>query len=444
LSSQPILQDAPILRDVDEEHTHWPTLVAGTLALSADGFDLAILPFLLPYIQTAFHVSLATASVLLLATTATRWFGALLFGALASCYGRKPILIAAVATIGTFTMLCGLAPTFEWLLFFRLFFGMGVGGVYAAAGALIREGAGRRGGLCSGIMIVGWFGGSALAPLFFYAFLPQYGWRGVFLSEGVVLALIPYLVFGLRESRIWLASRAAAARSTAAQSVDLHAIADRPFWRLFTPGFLGTTLMLVCLEYGNFFSSSSGGLLPTFLKGAHLGVGEIATIGAMSSFAAMPGSLVGGWLCDYLGRKKTFVILFSVIWIPVAVTILNPTFVTAVIGWTVFGFANGALGGSLAVFETEQYPTDLRSPGYGFAHNLGALGGAFGAIIAAALAAYIGLGFALIVMTLFGVCLGMIAMIFARETVGRSLLTGEVLASPAEAGAVGRREGAMG
>jgi MFS transporter, SHS family, lactate transporter len=443
---QPVLPQ-PVLQNVDEEHTHWPTLVAGTLALSADGFDLAIIPFLLPYIERAFQVSLATASFLLLATTATRWIGALLFGSLASRHGRKPLLIAAVTTIGVFTVLSGLAPSFAVLLVFRLLFGLGVGGVYAAAGALIREGAGRRGGLCSGIMIVGWFGGSTLSPLFFYAFLPRYGWRGVFLSEGIVLVLIPYLIFGLRESRIWLASRTAALQHQTAHSVSFRSIADRPFWRLFTPGFLGTTLMLVCLEYGNFFSSSSGGLLPTFLKGAHLGVGEISTIGAMSSFAAMPGSLTGGWLCDNLGRKRTFILIFAVIWVPVAVTIAYPTFPTAVTGWTIFGFFNGALGGSLAVFETEQYPTDLRSPGYGFAHNLGALGGAFGAIIAAALAAYINLGPALILMTLFGVCLGMIAMLFAKETAGRSLLTGQVLAASAGPGAadsLGDRERASG
>ena len=105
----------------------------------------------------------------------------------------------SVATIGLFTLLSGLAPTFTLLLVVRLLFGLGVGGVYATAGALIREGAGKRGGLCSGIMIVGWFGGSTLSPLFFYFFLPSYGWRGVFFAEAFILVLVPYLIVGLRE-----------------------------------------------------------------------------------------------------------------------------------------------------------------------------------------------------------------------------------------------------
>jgi SHS family lactate transporter-like MFS transporter len=422
-----VLPQSSLVRSDDEEQTHWSTLIAGTLALSADGFDLAIIPYLLPYIARAFNINLATASFLLLATTATRWVGALLFGALASKYGRKPLLVTSVATIGLFTLLSGLAPTFTLLLVVRLLFGLGVGGVYATAGALIREGAGKRGGLCSGIMIVGWFGGSTLSPLFFYFFLPSYGWRGVFFAEAFILVLVPYLIVGLRESRVWLASRQTNGISSVDRRGTVEHIKDRPFWRLFTPGFLGTTLMLVCLEYGNFFSSSPNSLLPSFLKGAHVGVGQISMIGSMSSFAAMPGALIGGWLCDRLGRRRTFVVIFSLIWIPVLLTIVYPVFITVLVGWTVFGLLNGALGGSLAVFETEQYPTDLRAPGYGFAHNLGAFGGSFGAIIAAYLAAYLTLGPSLLLMNVIGVALGLIAMIFARETVGISLLTGEAI-----------------
>jgi MFS transporter, SHS family, lactate transporter len=438
-----VLREASVIRSVDEEQTHWPTLIAGTLSLTADGFDLAIIPYLLPYIERSFHIGLATASYLLLATTATRWVGALLFGAFASRYGRKPLLILSVATIGLFTLLSGAAPSFALLLIVRLFFGLGVGGVYATAGALIREGAGRRGGLCSGIMIVGWFAGSALSPLFFYLFLPHYGWRGVFFAEAFILLLVPYLMVGLRESRVWLASRQMSDSGHLEGRGTIKRIKDRPFWRLFTPGFLGTTLMLVCLEYGNFFSSSPNNLLPSFLKAAEISVGQIALIGSMSSFAAMPGALVGGWLCDALGRRKTFIIIFALIWIPVVVTIVDPVFTTAIVAWSMFGFLNGALGGSLAVFETEQYPTDLRSPGYGFAHNLGALGGSFGAIIAAYLAARVTLGPALILMNLVGVALGLIAMMFARETAGTSLLTGEAMPHRSSEAEPGRMESAL-
>jgi SHS family lactate transporter-like MFS transporter len=430
---------------VDESKTHWATIVAVTIAIAADGFDLAIMGYLLPYVEKTFGLSLGVASLLLLATTLTRFVGALLFGALASRFGRKPLLIASLAWCGVLTVLSGLAPTFAILLGIRLLYGMGVGGVYATAGALLREAAGRRGGLASGIFIFGWFGGSALSPLCFYKFLPVYGWRGVFVSEGIVLVLIPYLIFGLRESRVWLAERtalraaAARARHLDAREVasSLRRLQSRPFWRIFAPGLLGTTLMLVCLEYGNFFSTSSGGLLPTFLKDAHFSVGQIALIGSVGSFAAMPGSLFGGWLCDAIGRRRTFVVLFGLIWIPVAVTFGFSSFPVVLVSWAVFGFFNGSTGGALAVFETEQYPTDLRSPGYGFAHNMGSIGGSFGASIAGFLAAAIHLGPALMAMTLFGVLLAMIAMAVAKETRGRSLLAAE---TEARAGAAASSE----
>jgi SHS family lactate transporter-like MFS transporter len=414
-----------------EVRPKWGNLVAGTLALTADGFDLAIMAYLLPYVEQTFGISLGVASILLLATTSTRWIGGLLFGSLASRFGRKPILIASVAVVGLLTIASGLAPGFVALLIIRLVFGLGVGGVYATAAPLIREGAGTRGGLFSGIMIFGWFGGGAISPLFYYLFVPTWGWRGAFIAEGVILLLIPYLVFAVHESDVWLASKnrvVAVADGIRELGRDAAGqLKGRSFWHLFAPTFLGTTVMLVCLEYGNFFAQSSGTLFPTFLKEQHLSVGVIALIGSISSFAGMPGSLLGGWLCDRLGRRHTFMLIFGLIWIPVVITFTIPTIPLLFFSWGVFGLMNGALGGSLAVFETEAYPTDLRAPGYGFAHNLGALGGSFGVTIAAFLSAHISLPVALIAMTFLGVFLGLLAMRFAKETAGKSLITDEVI-----------------
>lgn len=406
---------------VDETKSHWGNLIGATAAMMADGFDLAIMAYLLPFVQKDFGVDLGTASLLLLVTTGARWLGALLMGSLASRFGRKPLLIAAVTTCGVFTLFSGLAPSFAILLIVRLLFGFGVGGGYAAAGALIRESAGRRGGLFSGIMILGWFGGIALSPLFYYLFLPTWGWRGVFLTESCILLLVPYLIFGLKESPVWKASRDIVARRARAGGT-------RSILALFGRGFLSTTIMLIVLEYGNFFSQSSSSLLPTYLHTIHLTVGQIALIGAINGVISMPGSLLGGWLCDLLGRRRTFLVLFGLIWIPVVVTFTVPDFTAILLAWTGFGFVNGALGGALAVFETEQYPTDLRSPGYGFAHNLGALGGSFGTTLAATLSAAMGLSAALIAMTIFGVALGIGTMFFFKETAGRSLLTGAAVA----------------
>ncbi|WP_415853242.1 MFS transporter [Sinomonas sp. G460-2] len=415
---------------VDETKSHWGNLIAATAALSADGFDLVIMTYLLPFVQKEFGLDLGTASLLLLATTCTRWVGALLFGSLASRFGRKPILIAAVATCGVFTLLSGLSPNFATILIIRLLFGFGVGGVYATAGALIRESAAKRGGLFSGIMILGWFGGAALSPVFYYLFLPTWGWRGVFVTESAVLLLIPYLIFALKESEVWKAARAGIRASGAPGSAQAQGKKGRSFLAIFGRRFIGTTVLIAVLEYGNFFAQSSGSLLPTYLHNIHLSVGEIALIGSVSGFAAMPGSLLGGWLCDKLGRRRTFITLFCLLLVPVAVTFTVPNFAVILVSWICFGFVNGALGASLAVFETEQYPTDLRSPGYGFAHNFGALAGAFGTTFAAFLSATMGLSVALIGLTGLGVVLGIGSMFFFKETAGRSLLADDAVGIP--------------
>jgi hypothetical protein len=58
-----------------------------------------------------------------------------------------------------------------------------------------------------------------------------WGWRGVFFAEARILLLVPYLIFGLKESEIWKAQRAQALRQAARRyaparscncSPDLH------------------------------------------------------------------------------------------------------------------------------------------------------------------------------------------------------------------------------
>jgi SHS family lactate transporter-like MFS transporter len=393
------------------EKVHWNSVVTGAITMCFDSFDLTLISYVLVDIQKSFDLPLATVTLVFLFTTAARWLGALLIGDIAARIGRKKALICALAVVGCATVGTGLSPNFIVLLIMRLGVGLGVGGLYSSAGAMITEAAGNKRGLASGIFIVGWFLGSTLSPFAFYLLVPSFGWRGLFAFGGISLLVIPYVIFTLPESPVWIAERNRVQRTVSRQQ------AFRPFWKLFAPGFLGVTLMLVCLEYGNFFSSSSGNLLPTFLETIrHASRADIALIGSLASFASMFGSLGGGWASDKLGRKRNFILIFSVIWIPIVATFLIPNIFIIIVANTVFGFINGALGGSLAVFENEQYPTDLRAAGYGFSHNLGALGGSFGPLLSAALAVRVGLTQTLILIPFVGVALGLLSMVFARET----------------------------
>lgn len=52
-----------------------------------------------------------------------------IYGKLADLYGRKPVLLAAIAMFLVGSMLCGQAQTMEQLIVFRLLQGLGAGGV---------------------------------------------------------------------------------------------------------------------------------------------------------------------------------------------------------------------------------------------------------------------------------------------------------------------------
>ena len=128
--------------------------------------------------------------------------GAIAGGWLADVFGRKPVLIAAVATFGVFTLMTMQASSFEMLFAARLLTGLGFGGalpnVMAIAADVAVE---RKRGSTAAMMFCGMpVGGSFVALLSWLGY--QGEWRPLFLIGGVIpLLLVPVLWFAMRETQ---------------------------------------------------------------------------------------------------------------------------------------------------------------------------------------------------------------------------------------------------
>ncbi len=75
------------------------------------------------------------------ATLAMRPLGALLFGLLADCYGRRIPLMANVIFFSVVELLCGFAPNYTFFLVLRTLFGIGMGGEWGVDASLAMEAA---------------------------------------------------------------------------------------------------------------------------------------------------------------------------------------------------------------------------------------------------------------------------------------------------------------
>jgi AAHS family 4-hydroxybenzoate transporter-like MFS transporter len=84
----------------------WLLLVLCFLIITTDGIDVAIMGFLAPAITKEWGISKAAFGVVMSAAPIGLAIGALVIGPLSDRYGRKRLLMVAVAWFGTFSLLC--------------------------------------------------------------------------------------------------------------------------------------------------------------------------------------------------------------------------------------------------------------------------------------------------------------------------------------------------
>lgn len=398
----------------------WNTMCAGTLAFFFDAWDAFLLIYVLNDIAGTFHLSIGTASLALMFTYMSRWLGGVLLGEVSARYGRRKSLVVAIALCGVFTMLTGVANSFVMLLILRFAFGIGMGGLYAAAGPLVMESV-RPGvrGFASGYFMFGFYVGTVLAPWTYVWLQPHFGWRSIFCLGGVSLLQIPYVLLTVDESPVWL-TRREEFRHASGESRQLK---PTPVWRLFTRRYLVITVALLAVEFGVFFDAYPfQSILPTFLRaGRKFPAQQVAFASSMIGVGALVGSVLGGIISDRIGRKRTFAAAFVLIIVPTAVGVFVHHPSTVVAASFLDGALLGSMGGLLTAFENEHYPTDLRAVGNGLLHNLGSFAGSLGAVIVAFLHVTYGYPLTIVSVAALGTCLGLTGLSFTHETKNLSL-----------------------
>jgi SHS family lactate transporter-like MFS transporter len=113
--------------------------VASFLGWTLDAFDFFILVFVVKAIADDFHTEVKAVTFAILITLAMRPLGAFVFGRLADCYGRKPILMLDVCLFSVIELASAFAPTLTVLLVLRALFGFAMGGEWGIGASLVME-----------------------------------------------------------------------------------------------------------------------------------------------------------------------------------------------------------------------------------------------------------------------------------------------------------------
>ncbi len=419
-------------------------------------------------VQTIIH-SLHSADVKKYAGYATSVFligwavGGLGFGIMGDRVGRVKTLMATILLYSIFTGLSAFSLTVWDFSIYRFLTGLGVGGVFAVAVALLAETVPDRArpfalglmqassafGNCTAAILFMVLGSMEQVGSFDNLFIAGLGpvkpWRLLFVV-GIVPALLTVFIQGrLHEPERW---RAAVAAGTVRKAGSFAELLGDERWRsraLF--GLLLAFAGVVGLWGIGFFSIDlqQNVMNPTYVKEAEklqlVGDDAARYIAGQKTFWAGVTSLmlnigaffgISGfsWLTSFTGRRPAF-----------CLSLIAAAASTALVFWTMqtrsdvywmiplMGFCQLALFGGYAIYFPELFPTRLRSTGTSFCYNVGRLVAAVGPAALGLLTAHVfteargytqGYRHAGVVMcSVF--LLGLIALPFLPETKGQPL-----------------------
>jgi MFS family permease len=377
--------------------------------------------------------------------------GGLIFGSLGDKFGRAKMLTLTVLLYSVFTGLSALSK--GWLDFavYRFITGLGVGGVFGLAVALVADSLpdhARTGalGLLQALSAVGnitaglismWIGGMIGAK----EITSDTAWKIAFLMGSVPAFLCVFIQSKLKEPEKWVRARAesqAAGRSMGSYGSLLGA----GRWR--RPALLG---MMLCIAgviglwgIGFFAPELVGDVISNSLKAQNIPADQIKAAEAkwkgINSIVQNLGSFFGmlsfAWLAQRTGRKVAF-----------AVGLIGAT--GATLGYfqyfngvqdiwmsAVMGFFQLALFAGFAIYLPELFPTRLRSTGTSFCYNVGRFLAASGPFTLGLLQQHLAKGATTVAEKvdafrdacsyMSGIFLvGLIALFFLPETKGRPL-----------------------
>lgn len=375
--------------------------VALCVALNAlDGFDVLSISFASPGIAREWGIDRALLGVVLSMELFGMAVGSVFVGALADRVGRRPVALGCLFIMATGMALAGTAHDVTMLSLFRLFTGLGIGGMLAAASAMTAEFSNaRRRNLAVSLMAGGYPLGAIIGGAISTRLLAGGSWRAVFTFGAIAtVCFIPLVWLFVPETIALLMQRrpanalervnAVLARlghaSVSALPAPIGEVPRARFAQLFAPDLARTTVLLTIAYFAHIMTFYF--ILKWIPKiVVDMGFAPSAAGGVLvwANVGGATGALVLSVLTQRIGVRKLVVcaLICSAVMITVfgrgQADLAQLSLIAAVAGMC----TNAAVVGLYAMFA-QSFPTAVRAGGTGLVIGVGRGGAALGPILA--------------------------------------------------------------
>lgn len=363
------------------QRTVWATVVAEILALLAFQAGAILIPY---YVQELGITDMARVAAWTGAYQSAGGIGFAVFtpiwGALGDRYGRKVMLMRAMAATWIILFLMGLARTPTQLMILRVIQGC-LTGTPAAATALLATGSPRnRLAYTLGLLQTALFIGSSLGPMLGGYVGDLYGYRATFFFSSGTLFVAFLLVLTLVTEPEESIAVAAKARQ------------EHPFVALKSLFALPALLPLIVMAFAiNLSYSLVAPVLPIFVQQLAAGSTRLAsiagTISGVSALMAAVSALVVGRLSDRIGHRRALLGCAAgttLFYVPQALA-RSTVALGAALGLQ--GLFRGGLGPNISAMVVDSASKEKAGTALGLSSSASSIGFAAGPLVGAAIMA---------------------------------------------------------
>lgn len=434
---------------------HWFVMIVASAAWFFDCLDQRLFSLARIPALTSLMPGASTGEVQAMGKEVTAIFlvgwgiGGLIFGALGDRYGRAKMLTVTVLIYSLFTGLSFFSHYYWDFAIFRFLTGIGVGGVFGLAVALIAETVpdGARAGALGTLQVLSTIGNVAAG--FIKMGIDSLeaggtidagtGWRWVFLVGAVPAFLVFFIRGYLKEPEPWLKMQREGRLPKGSFFGSYVTLMKEKRWRhhLVVGAVLSMTGVVGLWAIGEYAVDLQRSVFRTHFEGIGLAADKIALAVNKTINIAYQCNMIGAacgmifftWLCGKVGRRKAFAAGFTaalLITLTVYWKMNSPK--EAYFMMFFMGAAQLGVFAGFAIYLPELFPSRLRSTGTSFCYNLGRFAAAAGSFFSATIATKLYGQFGSPAMERYSamtMCViflaGIIVLIWAPETKGKPL-----------------------